>query len=129
VKLTIVVLDNRDQLHQPAARRGVSCGLFDHVDHKRDEARVDFAGHARSWCRRRRSSIADLEQPGSRSAIREDAIVDTDPRHHQEGGAWWDVAVPKSRAGRKSAQRAAMWQPHQASSPEFHFTGSHAIGQ
>jgi 3D-(3,5/4)-trihydroxycyclohexane-1,2-dione acylhydrolase (decyclizing) len=107
-KLTVVVLDNRgygciNRLQR--ATGGASFNnLFDHVDHVADPAEIDFAGHARALgaAAEKAQSIADLELAlaRARESDRSYAIViDTDPLvTTQEGGAWWDVAVPETSA-------------------------------
>lgn len=103
-KLTVVVLDNRgygciDRL-QRATGGAPFNNLFDHVDHMADSAGVDFAGHARALGAdaEKVQSIAELALARASASRRSYVIViDTDPLvTTQQGGAWWDVAVPES---------------------------------
>ncbi len=108
VKLTVVVLDNRgfgciNRLQRAAGGASFN-NLFDHVDHMADPAQVDFAGHARALGAEAEkvASIADLEaaleraRGSSRTSV---IVIDTDPLvTTEEGGAWWDVAVPETSA-------------------------------
>ncbi len=121
VKLTVVVLDNRgfgciNRLQRAAGGASFN-NLFDHVDHMADPAVVDFAGHARALGAEAEKvkSIADLEAAleRARGSNRTSVIViDTDPLvTTEEGGAWWDVAVPETSArGEVRAARAAYEQ-------------------
>src|SRR3954471_14809943 len=105
-KLTIVVLDNRgfgciDRLQQVCG--GVPFNnMFDSVDHIVDPAGIDFVAHARSMgaAAEKVAGIAELEQAldrakaSPRTAV---VVIDTDPvTITEEGGAWWDVAVPET---------------------------------
>ncbi len=117
-KLVIVVLDNRgygciNRLQQACGGESFN-NLFDHVDHKADEALVDFAGHARALgaLAEKVEGIADLElalERASASTRTHVIVIDTDPlTTTKEGGAWWDVAVPEvsERAGVRNARAA-----------------------
>ncbi len=120
-KLTVVVLDNRgygciNRLQR--ATGGASFNnLFDHVDHMADPAQVDFAGHARALGAEAEkvTSIADLDSALERAKGSDRSyviVIDTDPLvTTQEGGAWWDVAVPETSArGEVRAARQAYEQ-------------------
>jgi 3D-(3,5/4)-trihydroxycyclohexane-1,2-dione acylhydrolase (decyclizing) len=114
-KLTVVLLDNRgygciNRLQR--ATGGASFNnLFDHVDHMADPALVDFAGHARALGAdaEKVESIADLERALERASASNRSyviVIDTDPVvTTEEGGAWWDVAVPEASA-REEVRRA-----------------------
>ncbi len=106
LKLTVVLLDNRgygciDRLQRACGGASFN-NLFDHVDHMSDPALVDFAGHARALGAgaEKVQSIADLELALERAAAASKSyviVIDTDPRvTTEEGGAWWDVAVPET---------------------------------
>jgi len=117
-KLTIIVLDNRG--YGCINRLQRACGgesfnnLFDHVDHKQDEVRVDFAAHARALgaISEKVEGLADLElalERARKSTRTHVVVIDTDPlATTKEGGTWWDVAVPEvsSRAEVKAAHKA-----------------------
>jgi 3D-(3,5/4)-trihydroxycyclohexane-1,2-dione acylhydrolase (decyclizing) len=125
-KLTVVVLDNRgfgciNRLQR--ATGGASFNnLFDHVDHMADLAQVDFAGHARALGAEAEkvAGIGELELALKRAAASERSyviVIDTDPLvTTEEGGAWWDVAVPEAsargevRAAREAYEQALMRQ-------------------
>jgi 3D-(3,5/4)-trihydroxycyclohexane-1,2-dione acylhydrolase (decyclizing) len=117
-KLTVMVLDNRgygciNRLQR--ATGGASFNnLFDHVDHRADPALIDFAGHARALGAEAEkvASIGDLETALERargSSKTSVIVIDTDPLiTTEEGGHWWDVAVPEaSERGEVRAARAA----------------------
>ncbi len=121
VKLTVVVLDNRgfgciNRLQRAVGGASFN-NLFDHVDHMADPAVVDFAGHARALGAEAEKvkSIAELEaaleraRGSSRTSV---IVIDTDPLvTTEEGGAWWDVAVPETSArGEVRAAREAYEQ-------------------
>ena len=103
-KLVVVVLDNCG--YGCINRLQAACGgahfnnLIRNVDHRVDESWIDFAGHARSMgaLAEKVGGIGDLELAlaRARSADRTYVVViDTDPMPTtEEGGAWWDVAVP-----------------------------------
>jgi 3D-(3,5/4)-trihydroxycyclohexane-1,2-dione acylhydrolase (decyclizing) len=121
-KLTVMVLDNRgygciNRLQR--ATGGASFNnLFDHVDHRADPALIDFAGHARALGAEAEkvASIGDLETALERargSSKTSVIVIDTDPLiTTEEGGYWWDVAVPAAseraevRAARAAYERA-----------------------
>jgi 3D-(3,5/4)-trihydroxycyclohexane-1,2-dione acylhydrolase (decyclizing) len=105
-KLTVVLLDNRgygciNRLQRETGGASFN-NLFDHVDHMVDPAQVDFAGHARALgaAAEKVQSIADLELALARAKASSKSyviVIDTDPLiTTEEGGAWWDVAVPET---------------------------------
>jgi 3D-(3,5/4)-trihydroxycyclohexane-1,2-dione acylhydrolase (decyclizing) len=119
-KLTVVVLDNRgygciDRLQRVCGGASFN-NLFDHVDHMADPALVDFAGHARSLGAEAEkvASIADLEaaleraRASSRTSV---IVIDTDPLiTTEEGGHWWDVAVPEASERAEVRQARAAYE-------------------
>jgi 3D-(3,5/4)-trihydroxycyclohexane-1,2-dione acylhydrolase (decyclizing) len=119
-KLTVVVLDNRgygciDRLQR--ATGGASFNnLFDHVDHMADPAVIDLAGHARALGAEAEkvASLADLEAAleRARASSRTSVIVmDTDPLiTTDEGGYWWDVAVPEASERAEVRQARAAYE-------------------
>ena len=125
-KLIVVVLDNRgygciNRLQR--ATGGASFNnLFDHVDHIADPALIDFAGHARALGAEAEkvAGIGELELALKRAKASDRSyviVIDTDPLvTTQEGGAWWDVAVPETsaraevRTAREAYEQALMKQ-------------------
>ena len=117
-KLVVTVLDNRgygciDRL-QRACGGAPFNNLIEDVDHRADEAWVDFAAHARSLGARAEAvdGIAGLEAALARAKAADRTcviVIRTDPaRTTQAGGAWWDVAVPQvSERGEVQDARAA----------------------
>jgi 3D-(3,5/4)-trihydroxycyclohexane-1,2-dione acylhydrolase (decyclizing) len=104
LKLIIVVLDNRgfgciNRLQQATGSAPFNNLLAD-ARHQQTVP-IDFASHAASLgaIAEKVSSIAELEQAlvSAADADRTQVIViDTDPMiSTEEGGAWWDVAVPE----------------------------------
>ena len=104
-KLIVVVLDNAgfgciDRLQRASGSAGFNNRMAD-VDHRVDEAWVDFAAHARSLgCHAEHADgVAALEAAlaRARQADRTSVVViQTDPAATTEqGGAWWDVAIPE----------------------------------
>jgi 3D-(3,5/4)-trihydroxycyclohexane-1,2-dione acylhydrolase (decyclizing) len=105
-KLIITVLDNRG--YACINRLQQVCGgaefnnLIKDVDHRADESWIDFAGHARSLgaTAEKVAGIAELEQALQRARQSDRTyvvVIDTDPVPvTEEGGAWWDVAVPEA---------------------------------
>jgi 3D-(3,5/4)-trihydroxycyclohexane-1,2-dione acylhydrolase (decyclizing) len=98
-KLVIIVLDNGG--FGCIDRLQASCGGAHFNNLFAEGSGVDFVGHARSlgaltW---RAEGIAGLEEAlvEARAAERTAVIViSTDPaRSTQDGGAWWDVAIPE----------------------------------
>ena len=104
-KIIVTVLDNRG--YGCINRLQGVCGgahfnnLIRDVDHKASEAWIDFAAHARSLGAQAEkvSGIGDLELALARARAAKGTyvvVIDTDPMPTtQEGGAWWDVAVPE----------------------------------
>ena len=105
-KLILTVLDNRG--YGCINRLQGACGgahfnnLIRDVDHRADESWIDFAGHARSLGAEAEkvAGIGDLElalQRAKASTKTYVVVIDTDPMPTtEEGGAWWDVAVPEA---------------------------------
>jgi 3D-(3,5/4)-trihydroxycyclohexane-1,2-dione acylhydrolase (decyclizing) len=104
LKLTVVLLDNRGYGCINRLQRATGGESFNNL--LRDTRHVtlpdiDFAAHAASLGAQslKVSSIADLEDAlkSARTASRSTVIViDTDPLViTDEGGHWWDVAVPE----------------------------------
>ena len=105
-KLIVIVLDNRG--YGCINRLQQACGgapfnnMFDDCLHGPDDIpTIDFAAHARAMGAEAEHvhSIAELEQAltRARAATRTYVIaIDTDHRRTtQEGGCWWEVAVPE----------------------------------
>ncbi|MGA9866090.1 MAG: 3D-(3,5/4)-trihydroxycyclohexane-1,2-dione acylhydrolase (decyclizing) [Acetobacteraceae bacterium] len=104
-KLIVTILDNRgfgciDRLQRVCGGASFN-NLVETVDHKARESWVDFAAHAASLgaASEKVAGIAELEQAleRARSADRTYVVViETDPgASTEQGGAWWDVAVPE----------------------------------
>ena len=104
MKLTVVLLDNRgygciNRLQRATGGESFN-NLLQHTNHVA-LPNVDFAAHAASLGAQSLKvlSIAELEDAltKARSADRSTVIViDTDPLiSTDEGGHWWDVAVPE----------------------------------
>jgi 3D-(3,5/4)-trihydroxycyclohexane-1,2-dione acylhydrolase (decyclizing) len=105
-KLIVTVLDNRG--YGCINRLQAVCGgahfnnLIRDVDHRVDDSWIDFAGHARSMgaLAEKVSGIGDLELALERAKAADRTyvvVIDTDPMPTtEEGGAWWDVAVPEA---------------------------------
>lgn len=114
-KLVVTVLDNRG--YGCINRLQQACGgapfnnLIADVDHRADDAWVDFAAHARSLGARAEAvdGIAGLEAALERAKASDRTcvvVIRTDPGPTtQAGGAWWDVAVPEV-SGRGEVQQA-----------------------
>lgn len=106
LKLTIVVLDNRG--YACINRLQQACGgepfnnLLQHCHTAEGGApKIDFAAHAKALgaAAEQVACLADLEGALERAKNSDKTYViaiDTDPMPStQEGGAWWDVAVPE----------------------------------
>ncbi|MDR5875813.1 3D-(3,5/4)-trihydroxycyclohexane-1,2-dione acylhydrolase (decyclizing) [Vreelandella gomseomensis] len=105
-KLTVVVLDNRgygciNRLQQATGGAGFNNLLEDCRTVEAGAPKTDFAAHAKALgCEAESvSGIAELEQALVRARAAQSTYVialDTDPLPStEEGGAWWDVAVPE----------------------------------
>ncbi|MBZ9559392.1 MULTISPECIES: 3D-(3,5/4)-trihydroxycyclohexane-1,2-dione acylhydrolase (decyclizing) [unclassified Modicisalibacter] len=105
-KLIVVVLDNRgfgciNRLQQATGGAGFNNLLEDCRTLPAGAPKIDFAAHARSLGCRAESvtGIAALEAALGRARAADSTYViaiDTDPLPSTEqGGAWWDVAVPE----------------------------------
>jgi 3D-(3,5/4)-trihydroxycyclohexane-1,2-dione acylhydrolase (decyclizing) len=103
-KLTIVLLDNRgygciNRLQMATGGANFNNLLADTYHEELPD--VDFAAHAASMgaIARKVASIAELEQALKDTEAEKRTVViviDTDPLiTTDEGGAWWDVAVPE----------------------------------
>lgn len=105
-KLIVVVLDNRgfgciNRLQHATGGAGFNNLLEDCLTVSEGAPKVDFAAHARSLGCQAESvaGIAELEAALERARAADSTYVialDTDPLPSTEqGGAWWDVAVPE----------------------------------
>ena len=116
-KLIIVVLDNRgygciNRLQQACGNVPFNNMLVDCLQEGEGAPRIDFALHARSLgaLSEHVDGIAGLEQAlvRARAASRSYLIcIDTDDtRTTEEGGCWWEVAVPEvsTQAGVQAAR-------------------------
>jgi 3D-(3,5/4)-trihydroxycyclohexane-1,2-dione acylhydrolase (decyclizing) len=117
-KLILTVLDNRgygciNRLQQVCGGAEFN-NLIKDVDHKASDAWIDFAAHARSLGAEAEKvkGIGDLEGALNRAKAAKGTyvvVIDTDPvPTTEEGGAWWDVAVPQT------SQRAQVKEAHEA---------------
>ena len=117
-KLIVTVLDNRgygciNRLQQVCGGAEFN-NLIRDVDHKASDAWIDFAAHARSLGAEAEkvSGIGDLELALERAKAADRTyvvVIDTDPvPTTEEGGAWWDVAVPEV------SERAQVSEAHEA---------------
>jgi len=124
LRLTIVILDNHgygciNRLQMATGGANFNNLLID-ARHTTLPA-IDFRAHAESLgaIAVKVSSVAELEQAltavktGDRTSV---IVIDTDPLiTTQEGGAWWDVAVPEVSvrkevaAAREAYERASRW--------------------
>jgi 3D-(3,5/4)-trihydroxycyclohexane-1,2-dione acylhydrolase (decyclizing) len=104
LKLTIVLLDNRgfgciNRLQMATGSVSFNNLLRDARHETLPE--VDFVAHARSLgaAAEKAASIAELEDTLARARANDRTtvlVIDTDPLiSTEEGGAWWDVAVPQ----------------------------------
>ena len=104
LKMTIIILDNRgfgciNRLQNDTGSASFNNLLRDTV-HK-ELPKIDFAAHARALgaCAEKVNSITALEAAMVRAKAADCVsaiIIDTDPfASTEEGGAWWDVAVPE----------------------------------
>jgi len=106
MKLVVVVLDNRgfgciNRLQQACGGAPFNNLLEDCVRSEPEIPRIDFAAHALSLGAHAESvaNIAELESALARARAADRTYViciETDPhRTTEEGGWWWDVAVPE----------------------------------
>ncbi|HSC22449.1 MAG TPA: thiamine pyrophosphate-dependent enzyme, partial [Casimicrobiaceae bacterium] len=106
LKLVVVVLDNRgfgciDRLQQACGGAPFNNLLDDCIRAMPEPPKVDFAAHAIALGARAENvaNIAELEHALARARAADRTYVvaiETDPhRATQEGGWWWDVAVPE----------------------------------
>jgi len=106
LKLVVVVLDNRgfgciNRLQQACGGAPFNNLLDDCIRAMPEPPKVDFAAHATALGARAENvaNIAELEQALARARAADRTYViaiETDPnRATQEGGWWWDVAVPE----------------------------------
>jgi 3D-(3,5/4)-trihydroxycyclohexane-1,2-dione acylhydrolase (decyclizing) len=118
LKLIVVVLDNRgfgciNRLQQACGGAPFNNMLEDCVQGPDGAPAIDFAAHARALGAEAEhvGSIAELEQAlaRARASSRSYLIaIDTDHRRTtEEGGCWWEVAVPEvsARAQVQAARR------------------------
>ncbi|MGE5171200.1 MAG: 3D-(3,5/4)-trihydroxycyclohexane-1,2-dione acylhydrolase (decyclizing) [Rudaea sp.] len=105
LKLVVVVLDNRgfgciDRLQQACGGAPFNNLLRDCIRASEEAPRIDFAAHAVALGAHGESvrTIAELEAALTRARTADRTYViaiETDPhRTTEEGGWWWDVAVP-----------------------------------
>jgi 3D-(3,5/4)-trihydroxycyclohexane-1,2-dione acylhydrolase (decyclizing) len=105
-KIIVVVLDNRGygcihRLQQFCGGPGFNNMLDDCLTVEGGAPKTDFAAHAAALgaAAEQVSGVAELEQALQRaraSAISYVISLDTDPlATTEEGGCWWDVAVPE----------------------------------
>jgi 3D-(3,5/4)-trihydroxycyclohexane-1,2-dione acylhydrolase (decyclizing) len=120
-KLILVILDNRG--YACISRLQQECGGAPFNNLLRDcrqveEPAVDFAAHARALGAETEkvSGIAELEAALTRAKASKRTyavVIDTDPMPTtQEGGAWWEVAVPE--VSEREEVRAARAEYEQA---------------
>jgi 3D-(3,5/4)-trihydroxycyclohexane-1,2-dione acylhydrolase (decyclizing) len=104
-KLIVTVLDNRgfgciNRLQRACGGESFN-NLIADVDGRAEDSWVDFAAHARSLGAHAETAatVSDLEAALDRARAAERTcviVIETDPlATTQEGGAWWDVAVPE----------------------------------
>jgi 3D-(3,5/4)-trihydroxycyclohexane-1,2-dione acylhydrolase (decyclizing) len=114
LKLTIVLLDNRgygciNRLQMATGGANFNNLLKD--AHHQTMPEIDFVAHAKSLgaVAEKVASIADLEAALQRSKANDRTtviLIDTDPLiSTDEGGHWWDVAVPEV-SSRKEVEAA-----------------------
>ena len=109
LKLIVVVLDNRgygciQRLQLASGSPRFNNLLVDSVTENGSDVKIDFAAHARSLGAEavHVANIAELKfaMQRARAATRTQVIViDTSPwRTTEDGGAWWEVAIPEVSA-------------------------------
>jgi 3D-(3,5/4)-trihydroxycyclohexane-1,2-dione acylhydrolase (decyclizing) len=116
LKLIVVVLDNRgygciQRLQLASGSPRFNNLLEDCVAEGGHDVKIDFAGHARSLGAEAAhvASVAELKSAlqRARAATRTQVVViDTTPwRTTDDGGAWWEVAIPEV-SGRAEVREA-----------------------
>jgi 3D-(3,5/4)-trihydroxycyclohexane-1,2-dione acylhydrolase (decyclizing) len=102
-KLVVVVLDNRGFACIARLQKATGGAAFNNCLAPA-HPHVDFAAHAASLGAEA-TKVADLAalelalRAARRAKTTQVIVIDTDPIHGTaEGGAWWDVAVPDTRA-------------------------------
>jgi 3D-(3,5/4)-trihydroxycyclohexane-1,2-dione acylhydrolase (decyclizing) len=106
LKLIIVLLNNRgygciNRLQQACGNAPFNNMWDDCVQGPDAVPMIDFAAHARAMGAEAEhaGNITDLEQALARArAAKRTYLISIDTDHHrttEEGGAWWDVAVPE----------------------------------
>jgi 3D-(3,5/4)-trihydroxycyclohexane-1,2-dione acylhydrolase (decyclizing) len=104
-RTVVAVLDNRgygciNRLQQAGGGAPFN-NLSRNVDHRVGGSWIDFAAHARGMgaVAEKVESVGDLELALERAKASDRTyvvVIDTDPLPTtEEGGAWWDVAVPE----------------------------------
>ena len=116
-KINIVLLDNRGYGCINRLQMGTGGANFNNLfrDTKHEVLlEIDFAAHASSLgaISEKVASIAELESALARAKQNDRTtvvVIDTDPLvSTEEGGAWWDVAVPEvSQRSEVNAKRKA----------------------
>jgi len=103
-KIIVVILDNRGFGCINRLQTGTGSKSFNNLlDSARHQVAsdIDFCAHAASMgaTAEKVSSIPEMEQAVQRARASENSyaiVIDTDPMATtDEGGAWWDVAVPE----------------------------------
>jgi 3D-(3,5/4)-trihydroxycyclohexane-1,2-dione acylhydrolase (decyclizing) len=123
-KLVVVVLNNRgfgciNRLQRSAGAAAFKTMWSDSSSSSAPD--IDFAAHARSLgaIAEKADSIQALEQALKKAALSERThviVIDTDPAiATQQGGAWWDVAIPEVSSRREvdEARSASLGQRKQ----------------
>ena len=124
-KLVIVVLDNRGygcihRLQQFCGGPGFNNMLEDCLTVEGGAPKTDFAGHAASLGARSESvkTIAELElalQRARDSEITYVIAIDTDPAVvTEDGGHWWDVAVPEVSPREQVRDARKVYEAHKS---------------
>ena len=129
LKLVVVVLDNRgfgciNRLQQACGGAPFNNLFEDCIRVEKAPPRIDFAAHATALGARAENvaTIAELEAALARARAADRTYVvciETDPnRTTQEGGWWWDVAVPEvSPRAKVRAARERYEQERKAQRP------------
>jgi 3D-(3,5/4)-trihydroxycyclohexane-1,2-dione acylhydrolase (decyclizing) len=122
-KIDIVVLDNGgfgciNRLQQACGGRPFNNLLVD--AHRKMDVKIDFAAHAAAMgaIAEKVGSIAELEAAMDRAKTSDRThviVIDTDPMiTTQEGGAWWEVAVPEVSTRKEVEQARKNYEKHMA---------------